>query len=182
MQCGMTNWSTALSCKRCGTASNNSAVMAGAPAGRSAVRYPLGHFPNEAALGETIKSCIHCGKEMGLKRWDSWNGFLVQCPHCGGLHGKHWKIKHIATASLFFSAVSFLFTMRPQNAAIAASLFVIFALIGSYLSNSGKIPDLLEVAGAAVLFLGPMMINAIVLIKHESDLDNSAPSTQSLHS
>ena len=55
-------------------------------------------------------------------------------------------------------------------------------MVGNYLLDSEKIPDILEIVGVLVLILGPMLINAIVLIRHERDLDNSAPPTQVLRS
>jgi hypothetical protein len=127
-----------------------------------------------------MQPCIHCGKKLGLEKWDSWNGFLVECPHCGGLHGKRWNIRRVLFASVVFNAISFLFTMRPAKAALALSGFVVFAIIGNFLLDSNWIPDILEITGATLFMLGPMLINAVVLIKHERDLDNSAPTSQAL--
>ena len=70
--------------------------------------------------------------------------------------------------------------MRPAKAVPAVIAFIVFAIAGNYLIESNKIPDLLEIAGVIIFILGPMLINAVVLIKHERDLDNSAPPTQSL--
>lgn len=143
--------------------------------------YPRGHHPREAKQGEIIKPCLHCGKEVALSRWDSWNGFLVQCPHCGGLHGKRWKIRQVLFASFLFSALSFLFTMRPPRALLLVMGFIILAVLANYLVfDSEAISDLLEVGVAAGLILGPMIVNGIVLMVHERDLDDSAPPTQSL--
>ena len=140
--------------------------------------YPRAHLPHEAKPGETIQPCLHCGQKLALTKWDSWNGFLVQCPNCGGLHGKRWNIRRVLLASFVFNAFSFLFTMRAPKAWIALIPFILFALAGQFLIDAEKIPDMLEIAGGAVLLLGPMLINAIVLIKHERDLDNSASQAQ----
>jgi hypothetical protein len=136
--------------------------------------YPRGHLPQEAKQGEVIKPCLHCGKDLALRNWDSWNGFLVQCTHCGGLHGKHWGIRRVLFASFLFNAFSFLFTMRPPNSVFALTGFILFVVAGQFLLDNERIPDLFEIALAAVFILGPMLINAILLIKHERDLDNSA--------
>ena len=136
--------------------------------------YPRAHLPQEAKQGETIQPCLHCGKNLALTKWDSWNGFLVQCPHCGGLHGKRWNIRRVLLASFVFNAFSFLFTMRPAKALLALTGFIVFAVVGNFVIDNETIPDLLEIAGAIIFILGPMLINAIVLIKHERDLDNSA--------
>jgi DNA-directed RNA polymerase subunit RPC12/RpoP len=177
----MINWATAISCERCGSSWNNSRVASYAREPFSETGYPLGHLANETKEGETIKPCIHCGRQMGLKKWDSWNGFLVECPNCGGLHGKHWKIRPIVFASILFNAFSFLFIMRPRNAVIALAGFAVFGVVGNYVLETGKAPDLLEVFGVIVFAIGPLLINGIVFVKHEHDLDNSAPPTQSLH-
>ena len=161
---------------------NNSGGISPARPSIAGTRYPQGHPPRDAKEGETIKPCIHCGSELALRKWDSRNGFLVQCPHCGGLHGKRWNIRRVLFASFLFNAFSFLFTMRPRNALLALLGFVVFAVVGDYLLDSDKIPDILEIVGVLVFILGPMLINAIVLIKHEHDLDNSAPPTQVLSS
>jgi hypothetical protein len=161
---------------------NNSGGISPARPSFAGTRYPRGRLPHDAKQGETIRPCLHCGKELALKKWDSWNGFLVQCPHCGGLHGKRWRIRRVLFASFLFNAFSFLFTMRPRNASLWLSGFVVFAVVGNYLLDSDKIPDMLEIVGVLVLILGPMLINGIVLIRHERDLDNSAPPTQVLRS
>jgi len=65
--------------------------------------------------------------------------------------------------------------MRPAKALPALTGWIILAVAANFLMDNETIPDLLEMAGAAIFMLGPMLINAIVLIKHERDLDNSAP-------
>src|SRR5882672_3537621 len=161
-QCGMVNFSTATSCKRCGTALNNSGAASPAPHVISDTSYSRAYLPHDATAGGIIKPCIHCGKELGLNKWDSWNGFLVQCPHCGGLHGKRWNIRRVLLASFLFNAFSFLFTMRLRNALISLSGFIVLVAVGNYLLDNDKTPFLLEIFAGIVFILGPMIINAIV--------------------
>lgn len=168
----MVNWSTASVCKRCGAAVTSSDGVA--PSGQlSDTSYPRARVPQQAKQGDTVKPCLRCGKELALSKWDSWNNFLVQCPNCGGLHGHHWNIRRVLLASFIFNAFSFLFTMRAPQAWIVLGVFIALE-VGTYFLDSEKIPDMLELAGVSLLLLGPMLINAIVLIKHERDLDNSA--------
>ena len=179
-QCGMVNFATATSCKRCAEPLNHSGAHSHARQAISDTSYPKARLPHDAKAGELIKPCIQCGRELGLNRWDSWNGFLVQCPHCGGLHGKRWNIRRVLLASFLFNAFSFLFTMRLRNALISLSGFIVLVAVGNYLLDNDKTPFLLEIFAGIVFILGPMIINAIVLIVHERDLDNSAPPTQAL--
>ncbi|HWN09059.1 MAG TPA: hypothetical protein VNO50_07275 [Pyrinomonadaceae bacterium] len=180
-ECGMINWSTASVCKRCGTTLDVSESAAAPRPALTDSAYPRGRRAHEAKQGETIKPCKYCGKEVALTKWDSWNGFLVQCPHGGGLHGKRWNIRRVLLASFVFNAFSFLFTMRPPRALLALVVFIILAVLANYfLLDSEAIPDLLEIAVAGVLILGPMIINGIVLMVQERDLDDSAPPTQTL--
>lgn len=137
--------------------------------------YPKGLLPIHVKSGEVIKPCLHCGNKLGLKKWDSWNGFLVECPHCQGLHGKHWNIKYILWASLFFNAFSFLFTMRLPKGALLLLGFVLFALGGNYLLDHDQISGLVAVAGAALFIIAPVVINAVALVRHERDLERSTP-------
>ena len=130
-------------------------------------------------LGNIIKPCLHCGKNLSLDRWDSWNGFLVRCPNCGGLHGKHWRIRNILFASILFNALSFPFTMRPRYAIIAVFSFVIFALVGNFLLLD-RVSDIVALVGVSIFMLGPTIINAAVLVKHEHDLDQSVPPLRNL--
>ena len=135
--------------------------------------YPKANLPATVEPGEIVKPCLHCGKDLSLKRWDSWNGFLVECPYCHGLHGKRWNIKRVLLASFMFNAISFLFTMRPRNALLSVFAFITVAIVGNLFLD--RFPDLFQVVMASVFLLGPMVINAVILIKHERDLDNSAP-------
>jgi hypothetical protein len=142
--------------------------------------YPRGFFPYQAQQGAVIKPCFHCGNKLGLKRWDNWNGFLVECPNCLGLHGKRWNIKYVLMAGFMFNAISFLFTMRLRIAIPLLLGFIIVGFGGNYLLDHYEIPGLTAVAGASVFVLAPLVINALILIRHERDLDNSTPSQAAL--
>src|SRR5437763_5599903 len=142
--------------------------------------YHKGLFPIHVKRGEVIKSCIHCGNKFGLKRWDSWNGLLVECPYCHGLHGKRWGIKNILWASFFFNAISFLFTMRLRSGIMLLVGFVLISLGGNYLLDHYQISDMTAVAGVSAFALTPMVINALMLIRHERDMERSTPSKADL--
>lgn len=173
----MVDWATTPFCKRCGTILIDSDSVAEARRSFSDTDYPKGVLPEDAKPGYSVKPCLHCGNKLGLKKWDSWNGFLVQCPHCGGLHGKRWNLGRIVLASLLFNAISLLFTMRPKRAAIALSVFGVL-ILGYNLFNNDQIPDLVEIGVALLIFLGPLLVNAITFIKHERDLAESIPPAQ----
>jgi hypothetical protein len=156
-------------CKRCG-----------APAGAASAR-PKPSAPPRRVAAETgghARPCLHCGRNVPLNKWEDWNGFLVECPHCGGMHGKHWKIGRVMTASFVFNAVSFLFTMRPAYGVLWLAAFAAAAVAGNFYLES--LPDTLQVALASAFILGPMLVNAVVLVNHERGLDNSAPPEMTL--
>jgi hypothetical protein len=142
--------------------------------------YPKASLPDQVKQGAIIKRCFHCGKDLSLKKWDSWNGFLVECPRCHGLHGKRWNIRRVLLASFLFSAFSFLFTMRPRNAALSLLGFIVAAIFGNFFLD--RFPDLVQIVIVIVFFFSPMLINAVILMKHERDLDDSAPPKQALDS
>ena len=69
--------------------------------------------------------------------------------------------------------------MRPRYAIIAVIAFITFALVGNFLILD-QVSDLVALAGASIFMLGPVIINGVMLVKHEYDLDQSAPPLQSL--
>ena len=109
-----------------------------------------------------------------MTRWDDWNGFLVECPHCGGMHGKHWHIKRVMMASFVFNAVSFLFTMRPLYGVTWLAAFAAASVAGNFFLEA--LPDVVQIALAGAFLLGPMVVNGVVLVVHERGIDNSSPS------
>ena len=64
--------------------------------------------------------------------------------------------------------------MRPRTALISIISFVLIALVGNYVLLS-RVDDLIGVAGASMFLLGPVGINAAILVKHEHDMDQSVP-------
>ena len=79
----------------------------------------------------------------------------------------------IMFASFIFNAVSFLFTMRPLKALLLLVGYVLVGFGGNYILDHYQIPDLLAVLCVAVFFLTPMLINAVVLLRHEHELESS---------
>lgn len=67
--------------------------------------------------------------------------------------------------------------MRPKKAAIALSVFGVL-ILGYNFFNNDQIPDLVELGVAILIFLGPLLVNAINFIKHERDLAESIPKAQ----
>lgn len=100
--------------------------------------------------------------------WDRLNGFLVECPHCHGFHGRPWNIRGLALVSFLINALSFFFTARPAK---ALPLIVAWAAIfGWVLPRSMGWGDSAEIAVWSVFMLGPMVINAVLLVRHQIDL------------
>jgi hypothetical protein len=133
----------------------------------------------QSTHGKTVKPCLHCGRNLALSRWDSWNGFLVRCPNCGGMHGKRWNIRRVLFASLIFNAASFIFTMKPRNAVITISIFLVVVFVGNYFLLD-RLPNIIQLLAVSVFLLGPAVINAAILVKHEHDIDRSVPPLRSL--
>ncbi|HEX6183959.1 MAG TPA: hypothetical protein VFZ44_08790 [Pyrinomonadaceae bacterium] len=169
-KCGLVSWAAeGTACKRCGAAAGVGYTQPkSAPIKRRAA----------APVGDYTRPCLHCGGSVSLTRWDDWNGFLVECPHCEGLHGKRWSIRRVMMASFVFNAVSFLFTMRPAAAILSLSAFAAAAVAGYFFIDS--LPDTLQIVAASAFILGPMLVNAVVLIIHERGLDQSSPNGQML--
>jgi hypothetical protein len=131
--------------------------------------YPVGRLPQGSA-GGTVKPCIHCKNNLRLSKWDSWNGFLVRCPHCRELHGKHMKAKGILWFSFFFNALSFFFTLRLKYALFLFSVFVVAGVFGRYLLNGEFFSQPLELFLMISFMFLPVLINGLVIAVHESDL------------
>lgn len=167
-KCGFVSWAAeGAACKQCG-------AQAGAATSRPKPSAPARRVAAEA--GGQTRPCLHCRRSVSLSKWDDWNGFLVECPHCGGMHGKPWKIGRVLLASFVFNAFSFLFTMRPAYALPCLAGFAAAAVAGNFYLES--LPDTLQIVLAIAFLLGPMLVNAVVLVSHERGLDNSAPDAQ----
>jgi hypothetical protein len=164
-KCGLVSWAAeGAPCKRCG-----------APAGAGAAR-PRPSAPQYVAAAEAgghSRPCLHCGHTVHLSKWDDWNGFLVECQHCGGLYGKRWNIRRVMMASFMFNALSFLFTMRPGRGVPCLLAFAAATVAGSFFIE--RLPDMVQVTLVSAFILGPMLVNGVVLVNHERSIDNSAP-------
>jgi hypothetical protein len=139
-------------------------------------KYPKANLPDSMQPGEVIKPCLHCSVGISLKRWDSWNGFLVECPHCHKPHGKYWDSGNVLFASLVFNVFSFFLTMRFKKALPFFLAFAVIGVGGNYLSNRALLPNMLELLWAAIVAIGPMMVNGVILLQHRAVLDKAARS------
>lgn len=135
-------------------------------------RYPVAERPSPLNAASAV-TCIHCGKPLVVSRWDRINGFLVLCPHCRGFHGRRWNVRALAFASLMLNALSFFFTMRPWRAVLMLVGWIAF--FGLVLPAAERWPDAVQVLAFGIAMLGPMVINALLLIRHQVDLDRRPP-------
>jgi hypothetical protein len=137
---------------------------------------PLAASPPQPTTAQPMQQCCHCGQEIVIPKWDRWNGFLVRCPFCRGLHGKPWKTKRIAMAGLLFNLFSFAFTMRPRRAVLAMLGFAGWFVAGVYLLDRYHIVDgPIFMAWLIGFLLGPMILDGILLIRHQIDLEKPPP-------
>ena len=116
--------------------------------------------------------CSHCGAAIAVSRWDRLNGFLVECPRCHGYHGRSWNPRVIGFASLFLNALSFFFTMRPGRAFFAIVVWA--TAIYFLLPKTEYAPQWIEVPAFIFVFLGPLILNMVLLVRHQIDLDRPA--------
>lgn len=133
------------------------------------LKYPSAQIPSQTRTAVTIP-CIHCGEIIGLKRWESWNNFLVVCPYCKRFHGKKWGIQAALMGSLLFLGFSFFFTMRPRF----ALLFCISYFCLLYFTYNLDLNPILSLLHTFSLFFAPMIINITMFFIHEIDLDRSS--------
>lgn len=141
-------------------------------------RVPVGFYPIPNRRGFHAVECVHCARPLGVTRWDYWNGFLVVCPHCRGYHGKPWSIEKPLVAGLFLNALSFFLTMRPRQAIVAIAGFVVACWALVVLAGENQTHDGFTIAAGITIVLGPVVINAIQLVRHQSRLDTSPPGDQ----
>lgn len=167
-KCGFVSWAAdGAECKQCG-----------APVGAAHAR-PRPTAPARRVAAESgghARPCQYCRRSVTLSKWDDWNGFLVECPHCGKMLGKFWNIRRVLMASFVFNAFSFLFTMRPAYALPCLAGFAAAAVAGNFYLES--LPDTLQIVLAVAFILGPMLVNAVVLVNHERGLADSAPAAR----
>jgi hypothetical protein len=112
---------------------------------------------------------------LGITNWDYWNGFLVACPHCGGCHGKPWGFERTLLAGFLLNVFSFVFVFRPRH---AFSAMVGLAVVDWFLLSLSARNDMntaLMFTAVSVLSLTPVLVNAIVLVRHQTLLDKAPP-------
>jgi len=132
------------------------------------VAYPIADRATAVNAAGAV-ACCHCGAAIVSSRWDKLNGFLVQCPSCHGFHGRRWSIRGLIFASFLLNALSFFFTMRPARAAFAVAVWVTAAWL--LLPRSESWPDWAQATLFGAFILGPVVINAALLVRHQIDLD-----------
>lgn len=140
-------------------------------------KYPLAEKVSPV-MTSGATACVHCGNPIVMSAWDNFNGFLVECPHCHGFHGRRWNVRAVVGVGFVLNALSFLFTMRPRNAFIAivawcAAVWLVLPRIESW-------PDWAQAVAFGTVILGPAVINAGLLVRHQIDLDRHPISARSL--
>ncbi len=131
-------------------------------------KYPIAERTTPVNASSAVE-CIHCRNPIVVSRWDKLNGFLVECPACHGDHGKRWSARTVGAVSLILNAISFFFTMRPSRAFVAMILWA--GAIVLILPRTEYAPDWIQASAFIVFFLGPVIINMALLVRHQIDLD-----------
>ena len=80
-----------------------------------------------------------------------------------------WSARAVGAASLILNGLSFFFTMRPAKALIA--LIIWAAAIYFLLPKTEYAPDWVQASAFIAFFLGPVIINMALLVRHQIDLD-----------
>ncbi len=135
--------------------------------------YPLGVYPVPTGSRLRARACRHCGLELGVGRWNDLNGFLVRCPHCGGLHGKKWNARRTVVAGLLFNALSYPFVMRFRPALVVIGVTVASVLSFGMLVDLRTTPDWLAATAFGTFFLAPCVVNGVLLLRHQTLLEQS---------
>jgi hypothetical protein len=140
-------------------------------------KYPYAGLPSQSTTAQPMDQCRHCGRQIVIPRWDRWNGFLVRCTYCQGLYGKPWRTKRVVMAGLLFNLFSFFFTMRPRRAILTMLGFAAWFAGGVYLLDRYHIVNgPIFMTWLVGFLLGPMILDAILLIRHQIDLEKPPPS------
>lgn len=138
-------------------------------------RVPLGRYPIPDGSSLRAVECVHCGRPLGVSTWDYLNGFLVVCPHCRGYHGKPWGLERTLLAGFFFNVASFFLTMRPRHALATLSVFAVACWLLVTLAAEDDTNTGYMIASVGTFVLGPMVVNAVVLVRHQMRLDAAPP-------
>jgi hypothetical protein len=136
---------------------------------------PSAKKPIEGRKG-TVRACIHCGKDLVVRKWDDWNGFLVVCPHCKKIDGKHWNKKAILYGSFFVNAASYFFTMRPLKALMLTAVTLIVGIVGYQIIDF--IPQPFDVFLVTLFLFMPMLINGMLIVIHEKQINHTYRTTK----
>lgn len=140
-------------------------------------RYPMAERVSPVIASGAI-ACVHCGNPIVMSGWDNFNGFLVECPHCHGFHGRRWSIRAVTAASFVLNVLSFLFTMRPRTAVLTIAIWC--TTMWLVLQHVQSWPDWAEAMALGTLMLGPAFVNAGLLVRHQIDLDRHPVAVRSL--
>lgn len=117
-----------------------------------------------------LTPCSACGARIEVSRWAHWNGLLIRCPECNHWHGKHWSARGLLFASVPLNGLSFFFTLEPSRAALATLPF--FGMLGLVVSGVVDTwPDWAMLTLVLAFMLGPLLINAILLVRHQMRLN-----------
>ena len=136
---------------------------------------PLGQYPIPAGSRLRAVKCVHCERPLGLSSWDYYAGFLVLCPHCNGFHGKPWGLERTLLVAVFLNALSFFFVLRPRRAFVALVLFALIGVVLVSLSIQKENSDALLIGSLSYVFLVPVCVNAVLLVRHQMKLDKPPP-------
>jgi hypothetical protein len=126
-----------------------------------------GDSPNQQGV---LRPCCRCGKFLKISRWDDWNGFLLRCPYCGGIHGKPWSAYWLLLASVLLNAFSLFFIMRWRRALPLFLGFALFDIVAGVALDHVELSETLKLVLLATSFLLPSIVNSILLLKHEMAL------------
>jgi hypothetical protein len=149
-------------------------LLPASAAGGKKRAYPLAHGDSESAQDRgVLRPCYQCGLPLRIGRWEDWNGFLFQCPHCERTHGKHWNAFAIMLASILLNALSFLFTMRWKLALPFLLGFVLLHVGLGIALNRNQLSGTLELLLMGTALLAPLAINAVLLLRHELTLGSA---------
>jgi hypothetical protein len=134
------------------------------------------NYPEAPVDSETTRSagvlrnCCRCGAGLRIPRWDAWNGFLFRCGNCRQVHGKSWNGLAVVLGSLFLNSLSFFFTFRWRLALALFGGFVGLDFALAYTVDHLQIEGNGQLVMMGVMFLGPLIINSVALLRHEVDL------------
>ena len=131
-------------------------------------KYPLAERVTPVNAASAVE-CVHCKSAIVVGRWDKLNGFLVECPSCHGYHGRRWSARAVGAASFVLNGISFFFTMRPMKAWIA--LIVWAAAVYFLMPKTEYAPDWVQASALIALLFGPLIINLVLLVRHQIDFD-----------